>query len=46
MMSYQSGYAMTKLGCDEKDTVGAMSDTVSVMSCLKWMGHHKNGGLV
>ena len=28
--------------CDDKDTVGAVSNTVGVMSCLKWMWHCVN----
>ena len=32
--------------CDDKDTMGAMSDTVGVMSCVKWMQHHKYCGFM
>ena len=34
------------IGCDDKDRVGAVSDTVDVRSCLKWMWHHKYCDLV
>ena len=46
MMSYKIGYDISGDVADDKDTVGAMSDTVGVMSCLKWMSHHKYCGLV
>ena len=32
--------------CDDIDPVGAMSDTGTVLSCLKWMCHLKYCGLV
>ena len=37
LISYIKGCDVLKSGCDDKNTVGAMSDTGGVISCLKWM---------